>query len=106
MRDQGDKQLDLIDEINNNGNRKRRIGFNNEVLAKLEKEIRDKELEIRKNKRSKKEKDRNDSIFNYTATDGKEFDFTEEIKLLNFAEDLYKGNLTFDEAEKEQEEMF
>ena len=46
------------------------------------------------------------SIFNYKATDGTPFDFDDYTKLLNFAEDLYKENLTFDEAKKEQIEMF
>ena len=57
------------------------------------------------NKRSKNEEDRNKDIFSYAATDGKSFDFTEDAKLLNFAEDLYKADLKFDEAEKEQENM-
>ena len=103
IEDQGDRQLDLIDDINND--RRRSIGFKNERLAKLEKEKKDKEKEIRNNKRSKEKEDRDKIIFNYTATDGKEFDFTEDIKLLNLAEDLYKENLTFDEAEEEQKEM-
>ena len=52
IEDQGDRQLDLVDEINNC--RTKSIRFKNERLAKLEKEIKDKEMEIRKNKRSKK----------------------------------------------------
>ena len=49
IEDQGNRQLDLNDKI------RIRIGFNsNKRLRKLEKEIKDKELEIRKNKRIKK----------------------------------------------------
>ena len=100
---QGDRQLDLIDEINTS--RKRSVAFNNKVLLQLEKKIKDKGKEIRNNKRSKKIEDKNKAIFNYTVIDGKEFDFTDNIKLLNFAEDLYKEILTFDEAREEQKEM-
>ena len=82
------------------------LGFKNKALARLEKEIKDKEREIRNNTRSEKEEDRNKSIFKYRATDGKRFDFNDEKNFLNFAEDLYKRNLTFDEAEKEQEKIF
>ena len=57
------------------------------------------------NQRSKKEEDRNKAILGYAATDGKSFDFTEYAKLLSFAEDLYKGDLKFHKAEKEQENM-
>ena len=46
------------------------------------------------------------SIFNYKATDGTPFYFDDYTKLLNFAENLYKEKLTFDEAKKEQIEMF
>ena len=52
IENQGDRQLDLTDAINNR--RKRRIGFKSD-LARLEKEIIEKEAEIRKNKRIKKE---------------------------------------------------
>ena len=51
IEDHGNRQLDLIEEINHN----KSIGFNNnEVLRKLEREIKDKESKIRKNKRIKK----------------------------------------------------
>ena len=51
IEDHGNRQLDLIKEINHN----KSIGFNNnEVLRKLEREIKDKESKIRKNKRIKK----------------------------------------------------
>ena len=98
IENQDDRQLDLIDEINNS--RSRSIGFKNESLARLEREIKNKEREIRKNKRSKKKEDRDKAILSYIATEA-----TEDAILLNFAEDLYKGDLTFDEAEKEQENM-
>ena len=52
IENQGDRQLDLIDEINNRRNR--RIGFKSD-LARLGKEIIEKEAEISKNKRIKKE---------------------------------------------------
>ena len=81
------------------------IVINNEVLMELEKEIKDKENEIKKKESSKNKDDKDKAIFNYTASDGTENDFTEDIKLLNFPEDLYKRKLTFDVAEKEQEEM-
>ena len=52
IEDQGNRQLDLIDEINN---KNRSIGFNNnKTLRKLEREIKDKELEIRKTRKLKK----------------------------------------------------
>ena len=102
--DQGNRILDLIHEINNRRNKS--ISFKNEKLKALEKELKDKEQKIRKNKGSK-DKNKNDkAIFSYIATDGKEFDFTKDIKLLNLSEDLYKGNLTFDEAEEELKAMF
>ena len=45
IEDQGDRQLDLIDNINNG--RRKSIGFKNERLDKLKKEIKDKKkLEI------------------------------------------------------------
>ena len=56
--------------------------------------------------RSKKEEGRNKSIFKYIATDGQNFDFNEEKNLINFAEDLYKEKITFDEAEKKTEKIF
>ena len=46
IEDQGDRQLDLINNINND--RRRSIVFNNEKLAKLERGIRAIEGEIRK----------------------------------------------------------
>ena len=52
IEDQGDRQLNLIDNINNRRNKS--IGFKNEILSKLEKEIKDKEKEIRNNKRNKR----------------------------------------------------
>ena len=100
---QGNRQLDLIDNMNNR--RRLNIGFNNEELARLEKEIKEKENEIRNNRRSKKEEDRNKSIFHYRATDGNFFYFDYEKKFLNFAEDLYKGKITFDEAKEDQEKI-
>ena len=51
IRDEEDRQLDLIDEIN--AGRTKSFEFQNEILKNLEKEIRNKEKEIRKNKRSK-----------------------------------------------------
>ena len=69
------------------------------------KKRKEKEKEIRKNKRSKIKDGKNKVIFSFTTTDRKTFDFSDDIKLLNFAEGLYKGDLSFAEAEKEQEEM-
>ena len=84
----------MIHNINNRRNKS--IGFKNERLDKLEKEIKDKEKEIRNNKRSKIKQERDKIIFNCRATDGTPF---------YFSDDLYKKNLTFDEAEEEQKEM-
>ena len=42
------------------------------------------------------------STFDYKATDGTEFSFNDYTKLLNFAEDLYQENLSFDEARDEK----
>ena len=58
-----------------------------ELMMELAKEIKDEENEIRK---SKNKNDKDKTNFNYIASDGAEFDFAEDIKLLNFAEDLYK----------------
>ena len=69
------------------------------------KKRKEKEKEIRKNKRSKIKDEKNKVIFSFTTADRKTFDFSNDIKLLNFAEGLYKGDLSFAEAEKEQEEM-
>ena len=54
IEDQGDRQLDLIDDINND--RRRSIGFKNERLAKLEKrlKIKKKKLEIIREAKKKK----------------------------------------------------
>ena len=103
IRDQEDTQLDLIDEIN--AGRTKSIGFQNERLKNLEKEIRNKEKEIRKNKSRKKREEKDRAIFNYRATDDTPFCFSDDKKLLNFAEDLYKQDLSLDEAKEEQEEM-
>ena len=101
--DQGDRQLDLISD--SYAGRTKSIGFNNEELAKLEKEIKDKEKEIRRNKRSKGKKDNDKAIFNYRATDDTPFYFSNDTKLLNFAEDFYQQDLSFDEVKEEQKEM-
>ena len=69
------------------------------------KKRKEKEKEIRKNKRSKIKDEKNKVIFSFTTADRKTFDFSNDIKLLNFAEGLYKGDLSFAEAEKGQEEM-
>ena len=42
------------------------------------------------------------STFDYKAADGTEFSFNDYTKLLNFAEDLYQENLSFDEARDEK----
>ena len=52
IEDQGDRQLDLINNINND--RRRSIVFNNEKLAKLERGIRAIEGEIRKEEKELK----------------------------------------------------
>ena len=103
IEDQQDRQLDLIDEIN--AGRTISIGFQNERLKNLEKDTTNKEKEIRKNKKIKKKEDKDKAIFSYTATDGKPFDFSDDTKLLNFAEDLYRQDLSFDEAKEEQKNM-
>ena len=53
IRDQGDRQLDLIDNINNG--RRRSVGFKNEGIARLEREIKDKERRVRRKEREFKE---------------------------------------------------
>ena len=103
LEDKAENQLDLIDEINN---KNRGINFGNERSEISKKRNYRKENEISNNKRSKKEEDRNKSIFKYIATDNKDFNFNEEKNLLYFAEDLYKEKITFDEAEKQQEKIF
>ena len=51
IEDQGNRQLDLIYEVNTG--RTKITGFKNKELAELEKEIKDEEKEIRKNRRRK-----------------------------------------------------
>ena len=51
IEDQGNRQLDLINEINNEN---RKINFENKRLKRLKKEIIEKENEIRNNMRSYK----------------------------------------------------
>ena len=103
IENQDNIQLDLIDEINNG--RRRSIGFQNDGLRNLEKEIKKRESEIRIPKTNKKKEDKDEPIFSYTATDGKTFDFNDDVKLLNFVEDLYRKGLSFDEAKEDQEEV-
>ena len=93
----------MIDEVNSG--RTRSNGFKNKRLAELKKEIKDKEKEIRKNKRSKVKEEKDKVIFNYRATDDTPFYFSDDTKLLSFAENLYKEDLSFDEAKEDQEEM-
>ena len=57
IRDQGDRQLDMIGRLGTN--RTKSIGFQNERLKMLEGEIRDKERGIKKSRSNdEKEKDR------------------------------------------------
>ena len=44
-------------------------------------------------------------FFPYTATDNTPFDFSDYIRLINFAEDVYKNDLSYDEAREEQKKM-
>ena len=84
---QGNRQLDLIDEINDG--RKRSIGFKNERLVRLEREIKNKEREVRDKERENRNKQRENkdnnkikkeySIFNHIATDGTPFYFSEDV---------------------------
>ena len=88
IEDQGNRQLDLIDEINDS--RKTSIGFKRERLVRLEREIRNKEREVSDKKRENRNKRRENkdnskskkeySIFNYIATDGTLFYFSEDLQ--------------------------
>ena len=88
IEDQGNRQLDLIDEINDS--RKTSIGFKSERLVRLEREIRNKEREVSDKKRENRNKRRENkdnskskkeySIFNYIATDGTLFYFSEDLQ--------------------------
>ena len=97
-RDQGDRQLDLIGRTNTN--RTKSIGSQNERLNRLEFEIREKEEKIKELKKDKKQ-----TPFVYTTTDYTTYDFSRYTHLLNFAEDVYKKFLLFDEAKDEQKHM-
>ena len=83
-----------------NTNRTKSIGSQNERLNRLEFEIREKEEKIKEPNKEKKQ-----TPFVYTTTDYTTYDFSRYTHLLNFAEDVYKNFLLFDEAKDEQKHM-
>ena len=82
IRDQGDKQLDLIGKINMG--RIKSIGFQNERSINLEKETKDKKKDTIKKSRSNKGEEKKRAVFAYTATDNTSFDFNEYTCLMSF----------------------
>ena len=93
----------MIDEVNTG--RTKITGCKNKELEELERETKDKEKEIRKNRRSKVKEETDKATFNYRATDDTPFYFGIYTHLLTFAEDVYKKELSFDKAKEEQEEI-
>ena len=90
IRDQGDKQLDLIGGINTS--KTKTIEFGNErnkELEKLRNRIREEEIKI----------ESDDKKFVYTTTDRKNtYNFTKYTYLMNFAKNMYEEKLSLDEA--------
>ena len=102
IKDQGDRQLD---RINSNLVTIKSVGFQDERLKDLKKEIDDKEKLIIKAGKSKNKEERKKAAFVYTATDGTPFDFSDYKHLIRFAEEVYNKELSFNEAKDEQKEM-
>ena len=86
IRDHENMHLDLIRKTN--ANKIKSIGFQNERPKMLEKEIKDKEQDIRKKVVLIKKKTQ--AIFLYTATDNVPFHFNSYTHLMRLAEEVYK----------------
>ena len=103
IKDQGDRQLDLIGKINLDGTKS--IRLRDERLKNLKKEITEKEKNIVKKSRSEDKEKGKQAIFSYTGTDNTHFDFNNYVHLMRFAEEVYSEELSSDEARKEAKEM-
>ena len=102
IRDQGDRKLDLTRNFNTGT---KIIGFENKKLTRLKKEINDKEDEIIDNRKSKVQEEIDKAVFNFTTSDRTRYYFSDYTNLMKFAQNIYTGKLSFEEAEKEQENM-
>ena len=102
IRDQGDRQLDLIGNFNTGT---KSTGFENKRLSKLKKEIDDKESEVVENKIIEKQKERDKVAFNFTASDRTPYYFSDYLCLMKFAQNIYTGKFSFEKAEEEQKKM-
>ena len=103
IKDQGDRQLDLIGKINLDGTKS--IRLRDERLKNLKKEITEKEKNIVKKSRSEDKEKGKQAIFSYTGTDNTHFDFNNYVHLMRFAGEVYSEELSSDEARKEAKEM-
>ena len=99
IRDQDDKQLDLIGNFNTG---RKRIGFENKRVSMLKKETDDKENEIVANRNSEKQEERDKAVFNFTASDRIIYYFSDYTNLMKFAQNIYTKKLSFERAEEEQ----
>ena len=102
IRDQGDRQLDLTGNFNTGA---KGIGFENKRLSRLKKQIDDKEDEMIDIIKSEDPEKRAKAIFNFTATDRTPFNFSDYKNFMKFAQRIFTGRLSFEEAEKEQNQM-
>ena len=102
IRDQGDRQLDLIGNFNVG---RKSIEFENKRLSKLKKEIDDKEDEMIDSSKREKQEERDKAVFNFTAIDRTPFNFSDYKGLMKFAQSIYTGRLSFEEAKAEQNQM-
>ena len=103
IRDQGNKQLDLIGRIN--ANKTKGIEFQNERLKMLENEIKKKESDIKNKSKSNDGKEKKQVVFVYAITNNVTYHFSKYTHLMNFAEGVYKKELSLNEAKDEQKEM-
>ena len=102
IKDQGDRQLY---RISSKLGTIKSVGFQDERLKNLKKEIDNKEKLIIKVDKSKDKEERKEATFVYTATDGTPFDFSDYKQLMKFAGEVYNNELSFNEAKEDQKEM-
>ena len=102
IKDQGDRQLDLIGNFKTGT---KSIGLENKRLSRLKKEIDDEEDDIINNRISEKEEERDKAGFNVTASDRTPYYFSDYTGLMKFAQNIYTGKLPFKKAEEEQNKM-
>ena len=93
IRDQGDKQLDLIGKINNN--KTKSIKFRGKLVEKIER------LRKRVNEEDKENKSKKHSLVKLMRND--EYDLKKYGKLADFGNNLCNDKLSLDEGKNEQD---